>query len=199
MRNVFKKIILFFRDIHSYYVFEKSFAAFRGVYENFEQAAQSIKTKPIGYDNPESVNKYLRGFDKNKKKISETEYPMFFWLGQIFCDAKPEKTLKIFDFGGNLGQHYFHFSNTVFARKKNFDWIVCEVDLIKKVGNELFSNKQLSFTNSFEEADGCDIFFSSGAIQYIPNFSLSISLDCKRCLYIFCCAGSRCKILEIRL
>ena len=61
MRNVFKKIILFFRDIHSYYVFEKSFAAFRGVYENFEQAAQSIKTKPIGYDNPESVNKYLRG------------------------------------------------------------------------------------------------------------------------------------------
>ena len=67
--------------------------------------------------------------------------------------------------------HYFKYINN--AIHNNFNWTVIEVEKIALKGEEKFGNKNLSFVSSFKEIEGKDILISSGAIQYIENFSLN--------------------------
>ena len=90
-------------------------------------------------------------------KISEYEYPLFFWLNQILSKTNQSKSV-IFDFGGNLGVHYFKFKE--YYINKNFQWLVCEVEALCKVGKDKFENDRLKFTTNFEEANNSDIFFA---------------------------------------
>lgn len=166
-----KKIYYFLLDIRNYFKFKNSFGAFRGVYDTFEEAIRYVKGQ-VGYDNSRTVESYLSSFEQRIKKINEYEYPMFFWLKNILDEYGEGQKIKIFDFGGNLGVHFFKFYKFV-KNNKRLTWIVCEVPSIVKLGQERFSSDILNFTSNFYDADGCDIFFSSGAIQYIQNFSLS--------------------------
>ena len=168
MINKIKRVISFIEDIQKNLNFEKNHGSFKGVYKNFDEATKGLKNKPIGYDNNEVANEYLKNFDS--RKISEYEYPLFFWLNQILSKTNQSKSV-IFDFGGNLGVHYFKFKE--YYINKNFQWLVCEVEALCKVGKDKFENDRLKFTTNFEEANNSDIFFSSGAIQYVENFSLS--------------------------
>lgn len=166
-----------FWDIINYFKFKNknSFGAFRGVYNTFEEALRDVKG-PMGYDNIQTVERYLSSFEQGIKKINEYEYPMFFWLKNILDEYGEGQKIKIFDFGGNLGVHFFKFYKFV-KNNKRLTWIVCEVPSIVKLGQERFSSDILNFTTNFHDADGCDIFFSSGAIQYVKDLSLSLSLS----------------------
>ncbi|HRU02126.1 MAG TPA: methyltransferase, TIGR04325 family [Victivallales bacterium] len=170
-----KKLKSFAADCRYYLKFKTNYSGFRGVFTSFEEAIEKSPTKIIGYDNKITVERYLKSFNPNDRKIRETEYPLFFWLNYIiYNEFLFKEEIKIFDFGGNLGGHFFRF--LLVAIKKEIKWIVCELQSIATLGKERFSNNNLCFTTSFDEADGCDIFFSSGAIQYVKSF-LSLSLD----------------------
>lgn len=178
MKNIIKQVIMYLVDLKNYVLWKKSFSAFRGCYPDFEKASQEIKTNLLGYDNRETVDRYLKNFDKNNTKIHETEYPLFFWLNKILHDHENYSPLKVFDFGGNFGGHFFRFQNI--SLSNNFIWIVCEVNAIAEAGNKYFSNKQLIFISDFEDANGVDVFLSSGAIQYVKSLSLSLSRLAKK-------------------
>jgi hypothetical protein len=61
-------------DVHFATASERTF---RGVYSSFEEAAKMApKTKPIGYDNPESAKMFV----ENYRIINPCDYPVLFWL-----------------------------------------------------------------------------------------------------------------------
>ena len=174
MKNNIKRLLYLVIDTINYFSWEKKFASFRGVYDNFEDASKTIMEKNIGYDNSETVERYLKSFDKNNNKISEIEYPLFFWLANIVYNTTYRK-LKVFDFGGNLGGHYFKFIKA--TSLNDLFWTVCEVNAIAETGSKHFANLHLNFVSSIDLSNGYDVFISSGAIQYVENFSLSLSLS----------------------
>lgn len=194
MKNYIKKLLLLAIDTINYFAWRKRFSSFRGVYKNFEEASKIIVEKNIGYDNDETVERYIKSFDKNNNKISETEYPLFFWLTNIVLNASHRK-LKIFDFGGNFGGHYFKFINA--TSLNDLFWTICEVNAIAEAGSRHFANLKLNFTNNLDQANGYDIFMSSGAIQYVGDLSLSLSLDWHKSQSIFYLRDYQCKPLEI--
>ncbi|MGJ0329348.1 methyltransferase, TIGR04325 family [Aliarcobacter cryaerophilus] len=176
MKNNIRQLLNLIIDAIAYLSWKKRFASFRGVYNNFEDASKAITKTNIGYDNPETVERYLKNFDKNNNKISEMEYPLFFWLAKIILCATDRK-LKVFDFGGNLGGHYFKFTKTTLL--KDLSWTVCEVNAIAEAGNKHFANSNLNFVSDIRLSNDKDVFISSGAIQYIGDFSLSLSTCAK--------------------
>ncbi len=192
MKDLIKKLIYIIKDLRATLNFEKNYASFKGVYKTFDEANKTVTNKIIGYNNNESANDYLDKF--SLKKISEFEYPLFFWLNRILNEKK-QNELTIFDFGGNLGGHYFKFKEN--SINNNFKWLVCEVEALTKIGNEKFKNIQLDFTSDFNEVKKSGIFFSSGAIQYAESLSLSLSLSlgCRKNQSMYYLQGCQCKIM----
>lgn len=180
------KAIPFAKKTYGYFQkleYERRFAGdcygcFHGVFDTFEQAIQSApKTKPIGYDNDELAQEYkemaeLGDWERSKRTVASYDYPVLFWLSSIFT-VHPVNT--IFDFGGNVGIHFYTYRKYI-----NFDkvkWIVCDLPEIAKAGEELAKKRQekdLLFTTSFTDASHTNILIASGSVQYINNFSKEI-------------------------
>jgi len=79
--------------------------------------------------------------------------------------------LKVIDFGGACGAHYF-LSKSVFGKRINLRWHVVETPKMvsKAVGLE---DGQLKFYDDLQKAKlaigHADLVFSSGALQYVPR------------------------------
>lgn len=168
------KLLILLVDAKRYFSFKKDHGRFRGVYASFTDATKDVKTLK-GYDEDEIVDLSLIQFGEHAQKIADYEYPIFLWLLKIFSEMNKNNEIKIFDFGGRFGGHYFRFAP--FARDYKFSWRVCEVDKMALLGKARFETEQLKFTSSFEDVNHSDILISSGAIQYVEDLSLSVSLS----------------------
>jgi len=161
----FSKTFNWFRlgDIFKWLIFYRHPSANRGVYNNFKEAAKRIHN--VGYNNAKMAQRYLKAFNKLDLKIVVFEYEMFNWLNSILSK---KETLRIFDFGGNLGVHFYRFSKK--AVHPRFEWIVCEVERIVNVASSSIQDRRLSFVSNFYASADCDVFFSCGTIQYVEDF-----------------------------
>jgi putative methyltransferase (TIGR04325 family) len=173
MKSIAKLVYRLLREIYLDYQFSKDgYSYFKGVFSTFEQAIQSApKSKDIGYDNADLANEYREQIEKHSY-IHAFDYPVLFWLKSIL-EAMPEKSLSIFDFGGNIGIHFYTYQKYI-DYPKNTDWTVCDLPEIIKVGESLSqarSTLQLSFTSNIERLNSKDIFIASGSIQYVKNLS----------------------------
>lgn len=182
MRRILRRIP-FARQMYRRYQesqYEHQFAGdcygcFRGVYETFEEAIRSApQTKSIGYDNAELAQEYQQDVE-SEVTIQAYDYPAMLWLNSIFTNNPVN--ISIFDFGGNVGIHFYVYEKYI-KYPDNLKWIVCDVPAIVKTGKELAEKRQRShlvFTEKIEDANGKDVFFASGSIQYVENLSLSLS------------------------
>ena len=114
---------------------------------------------------------------KLSTNIASYDYPVLFWLSQIFNQSSNK--LTVFDFGGNVGNHFYSYS-TILKYPDGLNWTVCDVPAIAKAGEKLAqdlnSSLSLSFTTEFIEANGKNIFIASGSLQYVD--SLACLLAC---------------------
>jgi putative methyltransferase (TIGR04325 family) len=163
------------------------YGCFWGVFETFEQAEQAApSTKPIGYDNADLAREYQQMLEQNNwegsgQTIRPHDYPALFWLKSAF----DEGCNRVFDFGGNVGIHYYAYSKYL-NYSTDLDWIVCDLPEIIKVGEELArsrSAKKLFFTSDFGNVKDCDILLASGSIQYVENLAQTL-LACGRPEYL---------------
>jgi putative methyltransferase (TIGR04325 family) len=172
--KLFAKVIYrFLRDIYLDYQFSRDgYSYFKGVFSTFDQAIQSApKSKCIGYDNAELANEYRKQVEASNTVYS-FDYPVLFWLKSIL-DVTPEKPLSIFDFGGNVGTHFYAYQKYI-NYPKNMEWTVCDLPEIIKAGKDLCDTKEallLSFTSDIQQLNKKDIFMASGSIQYIKDLS----------------------------
>jgi len=148
--------------------YERSFAQrprgrFRGVYPSFAVAERSIPAgSRVGYDHDELAGLYRH----RMHKANQSDYGVLFWLRGIL-----EPGTFVFDFGGHVGVSY-HGWRSYLGYPKGTRWLVHDVPAIIKVGAELAGEGDspgLEFTSDVEDARGCDVFLSAGALQYVDE------------------------------
>lgn len=187
MRNKIEKTPLL-NQIYKYLLQNKfqndGYGSFWGVYQTFQEAIQAApKTKNIGYNNPDLANEYQQmllkeNWENSGRIIAEHDYPMLFWLNSIFEQCKVG---SIFDFGGNIGVHFYSYIKYL-RYPAGLKWRVCEVPEIAIVGTKLASQRKIDnlyFTSDLKDVDGQDIFIGSGSIQYVESLSQILSISRK--------------------
>jgi putative methyltransferase (TIGR04325 family) len=155
---------------------EDCYGCFWGVFQTFEQAIQSSpRTKSIGYDNANLAHEYQQMLEENNwensgRVIASYDYPVLFWLNSIFSQ---EGSKTIFDFGGNVGIHFYTYAKYI-EYPENLKWTVCDVPTIVNAGVSLAKKRcvqELEFIINFPDLNGKEIFISSGAFQYVENLA----------------------------
>lgn len=155
--------------------FEKDFARhveggyggnlYRGVFNTFEEAQRSAPAgKPLGYDNQAAADLYL----ERTRRVYPSDYPVMLWLEKLFQAG----ARSVFEFGGHIGIAYYGYRKYV-SYPAGLKWCVHDVPAVVARGRELAvkldTHKQLSFADSYTGADGFDVYFSAGALQYHPK------------------------------
>ena len=81
----------------------------------------------------------------------------------------PGKDLRVLDFGGSFGPHYFLAKQSV---PKRYRWAVVETEAIVSLGEQI-ANDELRFFPTIEAAyawlGGIDLVHASGSLQYTPD------------------------------
>ena len=156
------------------------YGSFLGVFDTFEQAiASAPKTKNIGYNNQELAQEYAQMLEEQNwegsgRVIANYDYPVLFWLSQII---NQDQDISVFDFGGNVGIHFYAYSQYLNSLK-HIQWTVCEVAEIAKIGRAIAQKhriENLSFTDEFADINGKSVLIASGSIQYVHNLSQQLS------------------------
>jgi putative methyltransferase (TIGR04325 family) len=85
--------------------------------------------------------------------------------------SKRKKKLRVIDFGGACGAHYFG-AKAFFRNSVEFEWTVVETRAMAGKGRAL-EDDELRFSDSLSEAtqslQEIDLVYSSGALQYVPS------------------------------
>ena len=141
--------------------------AYGGVFASFDEArAGAPASLPTSYDQPQSGELYADRLER----VQIVDYPVLFWLSQLFA----ADTRKLFDLGGNVGTSYFGFRHHL-PYPDDLRWLVHDVPAVVAAGRALAEREdsagKLGFTDSPRDADGCDVLFCSGVLQYL-DYSL---------------------------
>jgi putative methyltransferase (TIGR04325 family) len=153
----------FLRDRYFEWEFRRREQSYRGIYDNFTDAVMASPTgKLVGYDHKDVVKVDEEIFEY----LNPADYPVLFWLSPLLPDAK-----LVFDLGGNIGVAYYVYGRYL-KFPEHLRWMVCDVPQTVAVASEVAAGRgeeQLGFTTRREEAESADIYFTSGALQYIEE------------------------------
>lgn len=134
-----------------------------GVFDTFAEALASVPVQRMtGYDNAASADLYR----ERTRRIFINDYPSLFWLSKMF-DAGGH---SVFDLGGHIGLAYYAYQRYL-RYPQNLRWCVRDVAAVNEAGREWAGEhdlrRQLSFTDQPADADGVDILFAAGSLQYL--------------------------------
>lgn len=151
-----------------------SIPAFRGVYEKLSGAARIYNSmdaarSAIRRYRPETRGHLERRLISSNFTLSSdirmSDYPLLFWLRNIVA----EEDLRIFDFGGGVGQTYANFSRMLPPEKLE-SWTCQDLpDVILHAGEEFFPEGVpacLNFTTNLGEANSSNVLLVAGALHY---------------------------------
>jgi putative methyltransferase (TIGR04325 family) len=123
---------------------------FLGVHATWDAAANRARSfGTAGYDNVSSARLY-----DDRVRMDPHDYPSLYWLTR----SMHEGMRSVFDVGGAIGVKFIAFR---------------DVSAMVRHGRELAlqrdDGRQLHFTESFRDGDGCEVLFASGVLQYLPQ------------------------------
>jgi putative methyltransferase (TIGR04325 family) len=136
---------------------------YRGVYASFAEAQASIPvTQAQGYDNAESAAFYR----ERTRRVFLNDYPMMWWLAKMF-EAGGR---SVFDLGGHIGIAYYAYQRYM-RYPDGIRWRVMDVPAVMEEGAAWAAKNDslgcLGFSGRGEDADGVDILFAAGSLQYL--------------------------------
>jgi putative methyltransferase (TIGR04325 family) len=160
-----------------YWCFPRKTAACRGVYSTFAEALQALPPNTrISHNQSDiheqsSVSEYTAC--RVLGRLDPFDYPVLPWLQQALEDST-----TVFDLGGNVGVSYYGFRQHI-SFPENLRWTVCELSELVKAGEKMAretNSPALKFTTELADADGYDILFTVGTLQYIePTLAALLS------------------------
>lgn len=163
------------RDIYRYF----SFPAWscRGKFKSFNNARHSAPKYHKKHYNGELQYDILLA-ELQKRKISELEYPMLFWLNMLFAQSSLDKSMpfNVLDFGGGCGVHYFSFANAARTFNtydlQNLQWQVIDMPNNVNLGNKIVKSlgiPSLHFDTNLMCARTHNVLIASGVLQCVDN------------------------------
>jgi putative methyltransferase (TIGR04325 family) len=139
---------------------------FSGVFESFAAAVAGAPSgRLIGSDHEHAADLGVLGGPETLRRVHARDYPLLFWLREaILAGAR-----QVFDFGGHVGVKYYTF-RPYLSYPPELRWTVYDMPAVTAAGRRLATQRddasQLSFTDRLEDADGVDVFFAIGSLQY---------------------------------
>jgi putative methyltransferase (TIGR04325 family) len=134
-----------------------------GVYGSFEEAKRAIpKNRLVGYDQPEMAAMYR----ERTLRVYPADYPVLYWLSKFMPGTR-----RLLDFGGHVGLQYYSYQRYL-QYPEGLKWTICDVPEVIKAGRELAAERGatgLTFTQSFDEAEGADVLLTSGSLQFLEG------------------------------
>ena len=92
-------------------------------------------------------------------------------LLSAICLADVREPIRVIDFGGACGAHYF-MARALLGDRRRLSWNVIETPAMVREAR-LLENEELKFFDSLDEAirqlGGIDVLFSSCTLHYVPN------------------------------
>lgn len=136
---------------------------FYGTYGSVAEArAAAPRLRKWGFDHAETASIY----EAEMGRMVDDDVPAARCLGPLLRAQG-----VVFDHGGHVGTKYRAFSATL-AYPAGLRWIVCDVPSIVAAGRERAAaehDPHLEFTTEFIDAEGADVLFASGALQYLDR------------------------------
>jgi len=117
-------------------------------------------------------------YDDRIGKAFPSDYPVLFWLARLL----PELT-SVFDWGGHIGVSYYTYQKYLDLPER-LEWRVGDVHHIIEAGRALAASRSataLTFTTELSDADGFDLLFANGSLQFVElPFSVSVERLARR-------------------
>jgi putative methyltransferase (TIGR04325 family) len=140
-----------------------------GVFPDFAAARAAIPPgRTVGYDHPHGADLSVPGGAHLLDAVNPRDYPVLYWLSRLFREG----VASVFDFGGHVGVKYYAYRKYL-PYPDGLRWIVCEVPTTVEAGRALARERPdtrgLAFTERMGDADGVDVFFAAGSLQYIET------------------------------
>lgn len=143
-------------------------------FENYSEALQFCTSD--AYQNIELCNmiadKTLVHRDILRKKPFGLNPTNVFLLAAInqYLHVYSTNSLKILDFGGGCGAHYFEIRRFI-PNDVSLKWYIVETDqMVKSAIDRKLNNDELVFISSIEDVkEDIDFIHSSSALQYVPS------------------------------
>ena len=143
-------------------------------YESYSQALQFCSAK--AYQNIELCNmiadKTIISAKKLKGKPFNLNPTSIFLLSAInsYLNVYSKKEIKILDFGGACGAHFFDIKRFI-PDSISIKWIVVETEqMVKSAINKGLESEELKFVSSIDEIETkIDFIHSSCALHYVPK------------------------------
>lgn len=133
----------------------------RGVYATYASARAAIPPgAQIGFD----ARSASAMFVDELETIRPSDYPVLFWISRIHHSIR-----SVFDFGGNVGRMYYA-SRPYLEFPNGCPWLICDLPGVTDVGRRIAERRgerDLHFTNDFQDAAGFDVVLASGSLQYM--------------------------------
>jgi putative methyltransferase (TIGR04325 family) len=149
---------------------------FFGSYDTYEEAAAAAGG--AGYSDAAVVDAIVRGQSQRAAarvavELDERWVQLLLGLSHALANA-PDGELRVLDFGGAAGTHYF---DVVRWRERTgwppmpIRWQVCETAAMAAAAEPVLGGEELSFHASLDELEGgaYDLVYVSGSIQYVPD------------------------------
>lgn len=161
--TMFARLLPHVRSYRRKFLGNRNENLFMGSFPSFEAARDSAPVgKPVGYDNPDAAALPY------SPQLQFYDYPALFWMGRSL-DAG---SVGVFDLGGHVGVKYYAYRR-VLTYPRDLRWTVFDVPQVAQAGGLLAIERKvaavLRFTTDMGEASGCDVFFASGSLQYLPQ------------------------------
>ena len=137
-----------------------------GIYPSWSAALAAIPPKcRIGYDHEESKATFST---VPTTRVRPADYPILLHLRNLI---KPG--IRVLDLGGNIGMAYYT-ALKYYPLPESLEWTICDVPALiataKQVAvREGSKSNALRFVTRLQDADNCDIFFSSGTLQFLEE------------------------------
>lgn len=135
-----------------------------GVFDTHAEARALAQSRqaPASYDLDDAGRLYRERLER----IVVSDYPSIYWLSKLLAAGER----RVFDLGGHIGISYYGFRRYI-DYPANLQWLVHDLPAMARAGRAhalLHDPEQrLAFCDRPEEADGCDVLFTSGALQYL--------------------------------
>lgn len=132
-----------------------------GIYEDFAEAwsrARSIRA--AGHEHQEAWKLHLQV----AQKLRHSDYPVL----DILAHERSER-LRVFDFGGSIGNLYYLYRRFLEGHAESLDWTVFDLPQTIAEGQRLtveMNARNLRFTSSCQEFTADQILLASGAFHY---------------------------------
>jgi putative methyltransferase (TIGR04325 family) len=84
-------------------------------------------------------------------------------------DRQPGQPIRVLDFGGSAGIHFFSLAPFL-ARRWKVDWTICELPALAQAGARVYGD-QIRFVGGIDQLgqERFDVALASGSLPYVPE------------------------------